>query len=196
MSKSPRESLNIHSTKLVRGDKSASALETARNSPWISVPSGGHRRDDNRTQMVVQFIWRHDKTWPCLTNFATPSRIELHQVNVTSGWHGRFLSPLPIFLVEPGRSGGIKETVFTSLMHLTSGGSPSRTRPASPANNNPTWLSVKFNFISELSLFQKHLRQTYTSRIANLNDATLHLNPLDLHCSHTTAEFAIKKGNG
>jgi hypothetical protein len=121
------------------------------------MPSGGHRRDDNRTRVVVQFIWRHDKTWPCLTNFATPSRIELHQVNITSGWHGRFLSPFPIFLVEPGRSGGIKETVFTSLMHLTSGGSPSRTRPASPANNNPTWLSVKFNFISELSLFQKHL---------------------------------------
>jgi hypothetical protein len=177
---------------LVRGDKSASTLEAARNSPWISVSSGRHWRDDNRAQVIVQFIWRHDKTWSCLTNFATPRRIEPHQVNITSGWHGRFLSPFPIFLVEPGRSRGIKETVFTSLMHLTSCGSPSRTRSASPANHNPTWLSVKFNFISKLSLFQKYLWQAYTPGIANLNNATFHVNPLDLHCSHTAAELAIK----
>jgi len=161
---------------LVRGDKSASALKTARNSPWISVPSGRHRRDDNREEMVVQFIWRHDKTWPGLTNFATPRRIELHQVNVTSRWHDGFLSPFPIFLVEPGRSSGVKKTVFISLMHLASCGCPSRTRPASSANHNPTWLSVKFNFISELGLFQQHFWQAYTARIANLNNATLHLN--------------------
>jgi hypothetical protein len=116
------------------------------------MPSGRHRRDDNRAQVIIQFIWRHDKTWPCLTNFAAPRRIELHQVNVTSGWHRRFLSPLPIFLIELGRSRGIKETVFTSLMHLTSCGSPSRTRPASSANHNPAWLGVKLDFLGELGL--------------------------------------------
>jgi hypothetical protein len=161
---------------LVRDDESASALKTARNSPWVSVPSGRHRRDNNRAQMVVQFIWRHDKTRPRLTNFAAPRRVELHQVNVTSRWHGGFLSPFPILLVEPGRSLGVKKTVFTSFMHLASCDSPSSTRPASPANHNPTGLSVKFDFISELGLFQQHLWQAYTARITDLNNATLHFN--------------------
>jgi len=140
------------------------------------MPSGGHRRDDESAQVIVQFVWRHDKTWPCLTNLATPRRIELHQVNVTSRWHGRFLSPFPIFLVESARSRRIKETVFTSFMHLTSCGSPSGTRSISPSNHNPTWLSVKFDFISELGLFQKQLWQPYTLGIANLNNTAFHVN--------------------
>jgi hypothetical protein len=116
------------------------------------MPTGRHRRDENGAQVIVQFIWRHDKTWACLSNLTTSRRIELHQVNVASGWHARFLSPLPFFLVEPCGRWRIQKTIFVSLTHFPSCICPPSARPASSADHNPTWLGVKFNFVGELRL--------------------------------------------
>jgi hypothetical protein len=134
---------------------------------------GRHQRDDSCAGARSIHLATTDTR---VLQFRCPRRIRLHQVNITSGWHGRSLSPFQSFSSNRVEVMG-SETVFTSLMHLTSRVSPSRPRPASPANHNSTWLSVKFDFISELGLFQKHLWQAYTPRIANLNNATLHCEP-------------------
>jgi hypothetical protein len=47
----------VNSAELIEDDEPILLLEAASDTERVGVTAGGHRRDDERTQMVVQLVW-------------------------------------------------------------------------------------------------------------------------------------------
>ena len=83
-SESLEESLSVNGAKLVQRHKSGTLLEAARDAPGVGVAASRHRRNYDRSQVLIQFIRRDDQTRPGLADFTAKRWIKTDQVNLAS----------------------------------------------------------------------------------------------------------------
>lgn len=80
------QTLVVDGSKLVQCYKATSLLKSTGDAPWIGVPTRCHRRDQDRSQMEVQLIWRNNEAGPRLSNLTALGGIKPHEVHFTPLW--------------------------------------------------------------------------------------------------------------
>ena len=154
--------LSIDRAQLIEGDKAGAALETASRPPWVGATAGGHRRDDHRPEVLVQFVRRHDDAWSGLLDFTAQGGVEPNQadVPVRSG-----LPPLPLLAIEPSRRGLVKEPIFRPGPHPWRGCRPTSSRVPHRFDDQSTWFSMELHFVREFRFIEQRLRNTNPARV-------------------------------
>lgn len=78
------QTFTVDGSKLIEGDESRTVLKPAGNPPGIRVAARGHWRDNDRAQVLVQFVRRNDQTRARLPDFTARRRIESDKMHVTA----------------------------------------------------------------------------------------------------------------
>jgi hypothetical protein len=120
--------------------------------------------------MVIQFVRRHDHTWPRLFDFTAKRGIESNEMDLatTDRWAGYCHS-------HASRSNAVdvdfvEESVVAPSLHaLGSCGPPGSM--ASGLDDQPARLRMKFDFFSQIRFIEQRLRDPNSSRIADPDDA-------------------------
>lgn len=80
----------VHGAHLIENDVTDLALKPARHPEWVRVASSGKRGNNERLDVRVQFIGRHDDARPRFPDLAAACGIEAHQEDVAPAHRGRY----------------------------------------------------------------------------------------------------------
>jgi hypothetical protein len=121
--------------------------------------------------MVIQFVKRHDHTWPRLFDFTAKRGIESNEMDLATNRSVGGLLPLPRLAIERRGRRFVEESVVAPSLHALGSCGPPGSRMASGLDDRPARLRMKFDFFSQIRFIEQRLRDPNSSRIADPDDA-------------------------
>lgn len=171
--KAPHKPMLVDRSDLIQGDEAGPALKPTGRSPRIGPSAGGHRGNDDRPKLLVQFVRRDDQARPRLPDLAAGCGTQPDQMDFASLHTGQEL-PLPLLLVERSVQRGIEKPVVSSRTHLPCRFGPTATSPAprfSSRHHEPSGLGADSHFLPESRRSQQTLGHSDLTVGPELHDA-------------------------
>ncbi len=136
-------------------------LNQAPNAPWKDTPARRHRRHDEGSQVLVEFVRRHNDARPHLLNLAAERRIESNQIHLAAQHHERQSTWSNCVAVVWSRI-----YVVAARVHRAGFEGPAGAWPRRRAHHDSTRFGAQFDFVRESDPIEKQFGHSDATGVA------------------------------